>query len=519
MFFSAIDNCPHFSNTNFIDYNSLQYFSMRDIFESIKDADYNPKMALVNLLFGNNIDSIMPKQNEEYTKFEEIFEKNINHSNDLTPENEHIYFLCLSCGLILRTRSGINNHIEAFNHYIVMNLTDISIWCLECINPKCENNQKGTPIILKPEQISLIKNHIQYLREKKYYMPYYKFYTKEEIHSIKYKKFINNFKQNKFHNIIFMVGAGISTTAGIPDFRSETGLFKQLQDKYGMNSPEEFFMKRTFLEKPEFFYEFCKIFDLSTVKPTLTHKFMNYLTSKNMIKYVFTQNIDGLELKANIPKEKIIFAHGSFTEGHCPQCKISVDINKINKGIQEGYVVKCDICGGPCKPNVVFYGEGLGEEFYKKIEESEYFDLVFIMGTSLQVAPFCEIPRLMKTSAWKVVFNRDKVGQFLYNFLFSNTLFIQGTTDDTVKMFLKDVDLLDDFKNFVKINYGDENIDTKDNIKMMEVNELDKENKEINNGDKIDEKVKNDDNIMNIKENEKENENDIKTEMKEDKDI
>ena len=44
MFFSAIDNCPHFSNTNFIDYNSLQYFSMRDIFESIKDADYNPKM-------------------------------------------------------------------------------------------------------------------------------------------------------------------------------------------------------------------------------------------------------------------------------------------------------------------------------------------------------------------------------------------------------------------------------------------------------------------------------------------
>ena len=77
MFFSAIDNCPHFSNTNFIDYNSLQYFSMRDIFESIKDADYNPKMALVNLLFGNNIDSIMPNQNEEYTKFEEIFEKNI----------------------------------------------------------------------------------------------------------------------------------------------------------------------------------------------------------------------------------------------------------------------------------------------------------------------------------------------------------------------------------------------------------------------------------------------------------
>ena len=101
------------------------------------------------------------------------------------------------------------------------------------------------------------------------------------------------------------------------------------------------------------------------------------------------------------------------------------------------------------------------------------------MGTSLQVYPFAQIPKLMKTSAWKVVFNRDKVGRFFYNFLFSNTLFIPGTTDDTVKNFLKDVDLLEDFKNFVKINYKDDNIDTNENIKMMEVNKIDIENKPI----------------------------------------
>ena len=45
---------------------------------------------------------------------------------------------------------------------------------------------------------------------------------------------------------------------------------------------------------------------------------MNYLMSKNTVKFVFTQNIDGLELKANIPPETIIFAHGTFTQGHCP---------------------------------------------------------------------------------------------------------------------------------------------------------------------------------------------------------
>jgi len=514
MYISAINNCPHFSSANFIDYNELQYFSFNAIFNKndIEDEEYIPNMKLVNLLFDKNNTFKEEKQNNNNSQdsLESLFHKNIIDYNCINAQKEHIYFMCLSCGIILKSKEEINNHKVMLGHYISINLTDISIWCLECINPQLENNQKGTPVNLNSEQISLIKNHIQYLREKKYLTPYYKFYSKEEIYSIKYNKFINNFKQNKFRNIIFMVGAGISTTAGIPDFRSETGLFKQLQDKYNMKSPEEFFMKETFLEKPELFYEFCKIFDLSAVKPTLTHKFMNYLTSKNIVKYVFSQNIDGLELKAKIPEEKIIFAHGSFTQGHCPQCKISVDINKINKGIQEGFVVKCDICGGPCKPNIVFYHEDVNEKFYEKIKESDDFDLVIIMGTSLQVLPFAQIPSMMKLSSWKVVFNKHQVGRFLFNFLFSNTLFIQGKTDDIVKKFLKDVDLLEDFKNFVKINYGDENIDSNDNVQMMEVKKLEEENKEINEEIKVNEQEKRDNNANN---------NDPNNEIKENKNL
>ena len=494
MFISAIENCPHFEASKFIDYNSLQYFSIGEVFnkDNKEDTDYDPSMKLVNLLFYHNLTLNEEKQNDEdSSKLESLFLKDVKYYSEINQESENIYFLCLTCGTILSSKSEINSHVQEMKHYISINLTDISIWCLECINPQLGNNQKGTPINLNPEQLSKLKNHIQYMREKKnvslgYIRPYNKFYSKEEIFSIKYNRFINNFKQNKFQNIIFMVGAGISTTAGIPDFRSETGLFKQLQDKYGMKSPEEFFMKKTFLEKPELFYEFCKIFDLSAVKPTLTHKFMNYLVMKNIVKYVFTQNIDGLELKAKIPEDKIVFAHGTFTQGHCPQCKINIDINKINKGIEEGTVVKCEICGGPCKPNIVFYGEDLGDRFYEKIQESGEFDLVFIMGTSLQVNPFASIPKLMTTPSWKVVFNRDKVGRFLYDFLFSNTLFIQGTTDDLVKKFLNDVDLLDDFKNFVKNNYGDDSIETNQNIVMMEVNKLEEENKKINDGIKID---------------------------------
>ena len=472
MFICGTENCPHFYKNSFIDYKNLQYFSFNEIFDN-NDEQYNPNMKLTNILFTNKKIEKTKEKNEKEGEFnfEFSFNKSITYKNSQEINNlkDNIYFLCLSCGKIINTKEQIDFHIKEELHYIAINLTDISIWCLECKNPFIKNNQKGTPLILNEKQISLIKNHIQYLREKKYLIPFYKFYSKEEIYDIKYNKFIKNFKEKKYKNMIFMVGAGISTTAGIPDFRSKTGLFKQLQDKYGMDSPEEFFQKKTFLEKPEFFYEFCKIFDLSQVKPTLTHKFMKFMIDLGIVKYVFTQNIDGLELKAKIPKEKIVFAHGSFTEGHCSKCKIKVDINKINEGINNGKVVYCEICGGPCKPNVVFYGEDLSEDFYYKAGECRDCDLVIILGTSLQVYPFAKIPKLLNIESWKVVFNRDKVGNFLYNYLFSNTLFIQGTTDNTVIKFLKDVDLINDFKDYLTRSFGDNSIEFSENVKMIDI--------------------------------------------------
>ncbi len=238
-----------------------------------------------------------------------------------------------------------------------------------------------------------------------------------------------------------MVGAGISTSAGIPDFRSNTGLFKQLQDKYNLSSPEEFFQKTTFLKNPMYFYEFTKLFDLSKVNATISHKFMNFLTSKNMVKFVFTQNIDGLEKKAKIPDDKLVFAHGNFYTGHCAQCNCSIDIEKINEGVKKGEVYYCPSCKGPCKPNVVFYGEGLPVKFFESLQQLPEVDLIIIMGTSLKVNPFAMIPYLPEIHAYKLVLNMEEVGQFGYYFLESDALFIQGKTDNSVIKFLKDVKL------------------------------------------------------------------------------
>jgi NAD-dependent histone deacetylase SIR2 len=94
----------------------------------------------------------------------------------------------------------------------------------------------------------------------------------EKARDIKYQILVDKLKKGHFKNISFLTGAGISTTAGIPDFRSsESGLFKTLQSKYNLSAPEEFFFLLTFLEKPELFYDFAKEFDLSKYEPTLTH--------------------------------------------------------------------------------------------------------------------------------------------------------------------------------------------------------------------------------------------------------
>ena len=233
-----------------------------------------------------------------------------------------------------------------------------------------------------------------------------------------------------------------------------------MQEKYKLSSPEEFFFKTTFMEKPQYFYEFTKLFDLSQVKPTISHKFMNFLVSKKIVKYVFTQNIDGLEKKAKIPDEKLIFAHGNFYEGHCAKCNKEIEINKINEGIEKGEIYYCPDCKGPCKPKVVFYGENLPERFYDKIEECDNVDLI-IMGTSLKVQPFASIPSLTNPNADVVMFNMDLVGDFVYFYLLKcNRLFIQGKTDEKIIQFLKDTDMIKDFKDFVKKEYDEDlNID------------------------------------------------------------
>jgi len=135
-------------------------------------------------------------------------------------------------------------------------------------------------------------------------------------------KLIKGLKDGKFQKIVIMTGAGISVSAGIPDFRSpDTGLYANLK-KYDLPFPEAIFDIAYFQKHPEAFYKLAGTFlDLDTYDPTPTHYFCKLLQDKGIVLQYMTQNIDNLEEKTGWAHEDICQAHGANFGASCCICK------------------------------------------------------------------------------------------------------------------------------------------------------------------------------------------------------
>ncbi len=180
-------------------------------------------------------------------------------------------------------------------------------------------------------------------------------------------------------NIVFFGGAGVSTESGIPDFRSQDGLYNQ-QYKY----PPETIISHSFYKKnPEEFYRFYKNKMLfPDAKPNDAHLALAKLEEEGTLKAVITQNIDGLHQAAG--SKEVLELHGSVHRNYCERCGEFYSLEKI---LKSSGVPKCT-CGGRIKPDVVLYEEGLDMDTIRKATEYiSQADLLIIGGTSLTVYP------------------------------------------------------------------------------------------------------------------------------------
>ena len=129
-----------------------------------------------------------------------------------------------------------------------------------------------------------------------------------------------------------MTGAGISVSAGIPDFRSpKTGLYDNLKE-YNLPYPEAIFNIDFFKSQPEPFYKLANEFlNMSKYNPTPTHHFCKMLENKGILSYSLSQNIDNLEEKCgfNVYGDRFLQAHGANNGAHCSVCKEVADTKEL----------------------------------------------------------------------------------------------------------------------------------------------------------------------------------------------
>jgi NAD-dependent deacetylase len=185
------------------------------------------------------------------------------------------------------------------------------------------------------------------------------------------------------NNIVFFGGAGVSTESKIPDFRSETGLYKT---KNNYSYPPEVMLSHSFFTShPEDFFDFYKSKMIyKDAKPNAAHYALSELEKMGTLKAIITQNIDGLHQISG--SKNVLELHGSIHKNYCMECNHTFNLDYILRS--NSLIPKCNICGGTIKPDVILYEESLDMKILNKsIQYIINADVLIIGGTSLVVYP------------------------------------------------------------------------------------------------------------------------------------
>ncbi len=202
-------------------------------------------------------------------------------------------------------------------------------------------------------------------------------------------------------SVIAFTGAGISTESGISDFRSPGGVW----DKYRIVTYQEFLSsqksrKGYWRMKSELFRE------LKDAKPNVAHKALAELEKMSKLNCLITQNIDGLHQDAGNSADMVIELHGTNRQATCLDCGTMWPIEEIHQKIEAvDFEPKCDKCGGYIKPATVSFGQAMPEEeMMRAFQCSRESDLLFMIGSSLQVEPAASVPRVAHESGATLIY-------------------------------------------------------------------------------------------------------------------
>ncbi|MEN2496109.1 MAG: NAD-dependent protein deacetylase sirtuin-2 [Marteilia pararefringens] len=221
-------------------------------------------------------------------------------------------------------------------------------------------------------------------------------------------------------NIVFFTGAGVSTDAGIPDFRGKLGIYSSQTLQSDNKLPNEaIFQSSFFLKDQEPLFRLIKSIIPPTVKPTSFHCMLKVLDDLGKLRRVYTQNVDSLESLTGLKPERVVNAHGSIKESTCIDCKAKYNfewllaqlyIEESKRSDSSKIAPKCEACNGIIKPNIVLFDDPLpGNIFENLAGDIQACDLAIIAGTSLSVKPFSMIINYLLPTTCRFLVNNVEI--------------------------------------------------------------------------------------------------------------
>ena len=189
-------------------------------------------------------------------------------------------------------------------------------------------------------------------------------------------------------HVIAFTGAGISTESGIPDYRSQGGLWDRFRP---VTFPEfmaaeasrvEYWQKRAAMQPA-----------LAAATPNPAHRALAALHTMGRLEAVITQNIDGLHQAAGLPADRVLELHGNTRRIRCLTCRREVDEAAVMARIARGDAAPACPCGGFLKPDTVSFGQSLPAEVLDRaVRLSGRSDVFLVVGSTLVVQPAAAMP-------------------------------------------------------------------------------------------------------------------------------